>query len=84
MPLKELKAKTPQQLMELLELFEWRISCYSKYLCPVCALDVALYTAQIHCILWTLGRKPTEFCRMIRRLKRERLAIAHMLNEKDS
>ena len=74
MPLKKPKPKTKQQLDELLELINWKIDSYPACLCMVCRMEVALYLSQRDAILWALGRKPKDFCHMIRSLNRWHLS----------
>jgi hypothetical protein len=70
MPLKKSKPKTPQQLEELIELLRANLDVKRKCDCAPCTFGVVLYDCSIDTLLYAIGKEPKNFCKMVRRLKR--------------
>jgi len=70
MPLKTPKPKSQQQMEELVELLKKSKDKLRSNCCLNCDIGIALYQCSIDTLSWATGGKPKEFCKMMRRLRR--------------
>ena len=74
MPIKKPKPKSQAEIKELLVLVHWKLSIIPKSLCPLCAIDRALYAVLVDSLLWALGHDPKEFSDMMRHLRKQHIS----------
>lgn len=68
---KTVKLKTPRQLEELIELFEWKMSLPSCS-CLECQTSRMIYECAVTSLSWALGNKPKHYIKLIDALKHAR------------
>lgn len=62
------KAKSPQEVEELIELMRWKSSPKHCH-CFRCQMDRALYECAADALLWSLGKAPRKYLKIIRAIK---------------
>jgi hypothetical protein len=71
MSLKKPKPKTPQEVAELIELFQGKIDRI-RCGCSMCIMEKAMSHCAVDVLLWMLGKYPKEFSKIVTALKAKR------------
>jgi hypothetical protein len=71
MPIKKPKPKSQAEIKEQLALVHWKLSSIPQSLCPLCAIDRALYSVLVDSLLWALGHDSKDFSDIMRHLRKQ-------------